>query len=200
MSDPAFEYAPIGLVGLENRIIRRCNLQFARIFGGDEAGYRNMPLLYLYPSVADWERMGARSPRVMRDTGYYTDERVMPRRDGDLFRCRARGRSLTPDDPFRHGIRGFSDISEERPLVELTTREREVAILSRRGLSARKTGAEPGLSYRTIEAYRPDCWKNSGRGSFRNWWQNYRVCRHERHRTGKTMQRHPNCRPKRRFS
>ncbi len=154
MSDPAFEYAPIGLVELENRIIRRCNLQFARTFGGAEPEYRNMPLLHLYPSVADWERIGARSLQVMRDTGYYSDERVMRRRNGDLFWCRARGRSLTPDDPFRHGVWSFSDISEERPLVELTKREREVAILSCRGLSAKEIGGELGLSYRTIEAYR----------------------------------------------
>ena len=91
MSDPAFEYAPIGLVELENRIIRRCNLQFARTFGGEEEQYRNMPLLHLYPSVADWERIGARGLEVMRATGYYTDERVMRRRNGDLFWCRARG-------------------------------------------------------------------------------------------------------------
>ncbi|CUK05569.1 Transcriptional regulatory protein UhpA [Ruegeria denitrificans] len=154
MSDPAFEYAPIGLVELENRVIRRCNLQFARTFGGEVADYRNMPLLDLYPSVADWERIGARSLQVMRDTGYYTDERVMRRRNSDLFWCRARGRSLTPDDPFRHGIWSFSDISEERPLVELTAREREVAIMSCRGLSAKEIGVELGLSYRTIEAYR----------------------------------------------
>ena len=69
MSGPAFEYAPIDLVELENRIIRRCNLQFARTIGVDEADYRNMPLLHLYPSVADWERIGARSLQVMRDTG-----------------------------------------------------------------------------------------------------------------------------------
>ena len=55
---------------------------------------------------------------------------------------------------FRHGIWSFSDISEERPLVELTVREREVAILSCRGLSAKEIGVELGLSYRTIEAYR----------------------------------------------
>lgn len=102
MSDPAFEYAPIGLVELENRVIRRCNLQFSRTFGGSEEDYRNMPLLHLYPSVADWERIGQRSLQVMRDTGYYTDERVMRRRNGDLFWVpRARqvadpGRSVSP--------------------------------------------------------------------------------------------------------
>ncbi|MFA3919656.1 LuxR C-terminal-related transcriptional regulator [Ruegeria hyattellae] len=154
MSDPAFEYAPIGLVELENRVIRRCNLYFAKMFGGDEEDYRDMPLLHLYPSQADFERIGARSLTVMRETGYYSDERIMRRRDGDLFWCRARGKSLTPDDPFRHGIWSFSDISEDRPVVELTPRERDVAILSCRGLSAKEVGAELGLSYRTIEAHR----------------------------------------------
>ena len=154
MSDPAFHYAPIGLVELENRIIRRCNLQFARMFGGSEDEYRDMPLLHLYPSQAEYERIGARWLEEMRETGHYSDERIMRRRDGDLFWCRARGRSLTPDDPFRHGIWSFSDISEDRPLVELTPREREVAILSCRGLSAKEIGARLDLSYRTIEAHR----------------------------------------------
>ncbi|GAA6193925.1 helix-turn-helix transcriptional regulator [Phaeobacter gallaeciensis] len=154
MSDLAFEYAPVGLVELENRIIRRCNLQFAQTFGGHESDYRDMPLLHLYPSHAEFERIGARGLAAMQDTGYYNDERIMRRRNGDLFWCRARGKSLTPDDPFLHGIWSFSDISEDRPLVELTPRERDVAILTCRGLSAKEVGGELGLSYRTIEAHR----------------------------------------------
>ena len=90
----------------------------------------------------------------MRDTGRYTDERIMKRGDGTLFWCRARGQSLTPDDPFQRGIWSFTDLSDERPLVELTHREREVAILTCRGLTSKEIGLELGLSYRTIEVYR----------------------------------------------
>lgn len=154
MSDPAFEYAPIGLCELENRIIRRCNLIFAGIFGGREIDYRDMPIIHLYPSQADFERIGARILRRMSETGAYSDERIMRRRNSDLFWCRVRGRSLTPDDPFRHGIWSFADLSDERPLVTLTQRERDVAILTCRGLSAKEIGAELGLSHRTIEAHR----------------------------------------------
>lgn len=154
MSDPAFEYAPIGLVELENRVIRRCNLLFAIMFGGAEEEYRDMPLLHLYPSQADFDRIGARGLRAMRETGYYSDERIMRRRNSELFWCRVRGKSLTPDDPFRHGIWSFADISDDRPVVELTPRERDVAILTCRGLSAKEVGVELGLSYRTIEAHR----------------------------------------------
>lgn len=154
MSDIGFEYAPIGLAELENRVIRRCNGQFARAFGGAAEDYRDRPISELYPSQAEFERIGARGLNAMRQTGQYNDERIMRRRDSTLFWCRVRGLSLTPDDPFRHGIWSFADISEERPVVALTPREREVAILTARGLSAKEIGSELGLSFRTVETHR----------------------------------------------
>lgn len=154
MNDIAFDHAPIGLAELENRIIRRCNFQFAVTFGGDPGDYANQPLAQFYPSLAEYERIGVRGLHAMRSTGSYNDERIMRRRNGDLFWCRVRGRSLTPDDPFRHGIWSFADISDDRPVVALTPRERDVAILTCRGLSAKEIGADLGLSYRTIEAHR----------------------------------------------
>jgi DNA-binding CsgD family transcriptional regulator len=154
MTDIGFEYAPIGLAELQNRIITRCNIQFAAIFGGVPSDHAPRPLRDFYPSQDEFDRIGARSLAVMRETGEYHDERIMQRETGDLFWCRVRGKSLTPDDPFRHGIWSFADISDERPLVRLTPRERDVAILSCRGLSAKEIGMELSLSYRTIEAHR----------------------------------------------
>lgn len=152
--DIAFFNAPIGLAELENRVIRRANLRFVRTFGGGAADYVNRPLRDFYPSEAEFERIGARGLAAMRRTGEYHDERIMRRADGDLFWCRVRGQSLTPEDPFRHGIWSFADISDERPMVRLTPREREVAILTCRGLSAKEVGAELELSYRTVETHR----------------------------------------------
>lgn len=154
MSDIAFEYAPIGLVVLENRIIRRCNVQFATTFGGLPSDFTDQPFSDCYPSFAEFERIGARSLTEMKQTGQYNDERIMRRRNGSLFWCRARGKSLTPDDPFRQGVWSFADISEDRPVIALTSREREVAILTCRGLSAKEIGIELDLSYRTIETHR----------------------------------------------
>jgi len=153
-ADIAFFHAPIGLVELENRVIRRANRRFAAIFGGTAEEYADRPLRDFYPSEAEFERIGARGLAVMRRTGEYHDERIMRRAAGDLFWCRVRGQSLTPEDPFRHGVWSFADISDERPLVRLTPREREVAILTCRGLSAKEVGADLGLSYRTVEAHR----------------------------------------------
>jgi len=154
MNDIGFEYAPVGLVELEHRVIRRCNREFAAVFGGTPDSYDNTPIALLYPSQDEFERIGARGLAGMRDTGRYSDERIMRRRDGTLFWCRARGQSLTPEDPFGHGIWSFADISEDRPLVELTPRERDVAMLTCRGLSAKEIGRELDMSYRTVEAHR----------------------------------------------
>ncbi|KNX41454.1 Tetrathionate response regulatory protein TtrR [Roseovarius tolerans] len=150
----AFDHAPVGLALLEHRIIRACNLQFAAIFGDTPADYTDIPLARYYPSIEDYRRIGADALAVMRKTGRYSDERVMKRRDGTLFWCRVRGQSLTPEAPFQRGIWSFSDLSEERPLVALTQREREVAILTCRGMTSKEIGLELGLSYRTVEVYR----------------------------------------------
>ncbi len=150
----AFDHAPVGLVMLKNRIIRHCNLQFAKIFGGDPETLRDVPLARFYPSIDDYNRIGKRSLTMMRETGRYSDERIMKRADGSLFWCRAHGQCLTPQDPFLRGIWSFVDLSDERPLVSLTQREREVAILTCRGKTCKEIGLELGLSYRTTEIYR----------------------------------------------
>ncbi|QIZ82469.1 LuxR C-terminal-related transcriptional regulator [Thalassovita gelatinovora] len=154
MNDLGFEYAPVGLCMLENRIIRGCNRHFAEIFQGQADSFDNAPLSEFYASPEDYETIGARGLAAMRGTGRYSDERIMKRRSGQLFWCRVRGQSLTPDDPFQRGIWSFSDLSDERPIVALTQREREVAMLTCRGMTSKEIGLELKLSYRTVEVYR----------------------------------------------
>ena len=154
LSETAFAHAPIGLALLESRIIRRCNLQFGEIFGAAPELFEGSAMAALYPSRDEFESIGARGLAVMRQTGRYSDERIMRRASGVLFWCRVRGQSLTPEDPFARGIWSFADLSQERPLVALTPRERDVAILTCRGLTSKEIGRDLGLSYRTIEVYR----------------------------------------------
>lgn len=150
----AFDFAPVGLAVLENRIIRRCNTAFGEMFRQDPKECEGVSLGEFYASEEDFQTIGERGLAVMRETGRYHDERVMRRSDGALFWCRVRGQSLTPENPFQRGIWSFADLSEERPIVELTQREREVAILTCRGLTSKEVGLELGLSYRTVEEYR----------------------------------------------
>ena len=154
LDDLAFDHATVGLALLEQRIIRRCNLQFAETFGGQPKDFGGLPIADLYPSREDFDRIGTRLQQADAQSGRYSDERIMRRRSGALFWCRVRGRSLTPDAPFRSGVWSFADISDDRPVVSLTPRERDVAILTCRGLSAKEIGAELGLSYRTVETHR----------------------------------------------
>ena len=150
----AFEHAPVGLAILENRIIRRCNLHFGEMFDEDPAACVDVSLGEFYASEEDFQSIGERGLAAMRESGRYHDERVMRRRNGELFWCRVRGQSLTPDNPFQRGIWSFADLSDERPIVELTQREREVAILTCRGLTSKEIGLELDISYRTVEEYR----------------------------------------------
>jgi DNA-binding CsgD family transcriptional regulator len=150
----AFTHAPLGLVLLENRVIRAANLRFAEIFAGPVEGFDGMDMARLYPSVEDYQRIGARGLAAMRESGTYDDERIMQRLSGELFWCRGRGRSLTPEDPFARGVWSFSDLSEARPVVQLTPRERDVAMLTGQGLTSKEIGRKLDLSYRTVEQHR----------------------------------------------
>ncbi len=153
-ADLAFTHAPTGIALLEHRIVRLCNPRFAEIFGGTPDDYTDSPIAALYPTPDEFESIGARGLEAMRSTGRYSDERIMRRRSGALFWARVRGQSLTPEDPFARAVWTFSDLSEERPVLSLTPRERDVAILTARGLTSKEIGRELGLSYRTIEVYR----------------------------------------------
>ena len=159
MTDIAFDHAPIGLAQLEQRIIQRCNLQFAETFGDAPEAFVGIEIAELYPSREDYDRIGTRLQQDDVQAGRYDDERIMRRRSGDLFWCRVRGRSLTPEQPFRAGIWSFADISDDRPVVTLTPRERDVAFLTCHGLSAKEIGAKLSLSYRTIETHRANLLK-----------------------------------------
>lgn len=154
LDELAFHHAPVGLALTEDRIVRRCNQRFCEIFAGTEADFADRSLSGLYPSREDFERIGERGLAALRETGRYDDERIMRRQTGDLFWCRVRGRSMTPEEPFRLGVWSFTDLSEARPVVEMTPREREVAIMTCQGMTSKEIGIALGLSYRTVELYR----------------------------------------------
>lgn len=150
----AFDHAPVGLCILENRIIQRANVRFGEMFQVDAAACTDKSIAEFYASPEEFIKLGERVYTAMGDTGRYSDERVMCRADGSLFWCRVRGQSTSPDNPFHKSVWSFADLSEDRPVVELTPREREVAILTCRGMTSKEIGLELDLSYRTVEEYR----------------------------------------------
>ena len=90
----------------------------------------------------------------LKERGNYTDERLMPRRDGSLFWCRVRVFTFNPEQPLERVILTFADISDSRPAITLTGREKQVVKCLARGLTSKETARELNLSPRTVEDYR----------------------------------------------
>lgn len=151
----AFHLAGVGLCISRDRIIQRCNKAFGEMFGyaAEELTGRSMECLY--PSNAEFEHIGARGIAAMKDSGAYSDERIMKRRNGSLFWCHVIGRSLYRDQPFACAVWSFEDLSVTRPVtVALTSREREIAQLLLLGKASKEIAAILDISTRTVEAHR----------------------------------------------
>lgn len=149
-----FDLAPVGLCLSRQRVVQRCNQAFAAMFGYTVAELDGQPLRRLYPSDEEYQRIGDRGLRVMRDTGRYEDERIMRKRDGSLCWFRVRGRCLDSSEPFALALWSFEDLSQRPVGPPLTPREREVAKLVVAGRTSKEAARELGVSPRTVEAHR----------------------------------------------
>lgn len=150
----AFQHAPLGLIYSEDRTIRRCNPKFAQMFEYREEELAGVSLSILYPSAEEFHRIGQIGIGKMLGTGEYRDERIMRRRSGSLFWCRVRGQSLDPDTPFSRAVWSFADISDDRPLAEMSLRERQVATMLAEGQTSKEIARVLGISPRTVEVHR----------------------------------------------
>ena len=151
----AWEHAPIGIVMTENRIIRTCNPAFARMFGFTVEALRDQSFAILYPSYEEFVKIRDVGIRPLRETNRYSDERIMARSDGSLFWCRVRGVTLTEEgDPLMKAVWSFADLSHERPVQELTTRERQLVMYLGEGRTSKEIARIIDISPRTVEAYR----------------------------------------------
>ena len=151
----AFALAPVGLCVSRDRTVDLCNEAFARMFGYEVAELEGRALAPLYPSIEEFAHVGRLGLPVMRETGLYSDERIMRRKDGTLFWCHVAGRALDRADPFGCAVWMFEDISQRRPVTAtLTVREREVAQQLAAGATSKEIGRALAISPRTVEAHR----------------------------------------------
>jgi PAS domain S-box-containing protein len=155
----AFDLAPVGLVLSKNRAIVDCNQYLCEMFGAARDQLVGQSFKVLYPSAAEYERIGARLIPILNANGVYADDRIMKRVDGrfknETFWCHVTGRTLNRDAPHEAGIWAFEDLSSRRPVTaELTAREREVAAHLMDGLTSKEIGRALSISHRTVEVYR----------------------------------------------
>ncbi len=151
----AFELAPVGLALSRNRTMVDCNRHLCDMFGASRELLVGQSFLVLYPSVAEFERIGTRMTPILNRQGTYADERIMKRASGETFWCHVTGRALVPTSPHEAGIWTFEDLSSRRSVkAELTAREREVAAHLMEGLTSKEIGKALTISHRTVEIYR----------------------------------------------
>ena len=137
----AFDAAPVGLVISRNRIMIDCNRQLCEMFHASREVLIGQTFQVLYPSVDEYERLGARIAPILNTTGIYSDNRIMKRANGETFWCHVSGRTLDRNDPHASGIWSFEDLSAHRPVkAELTGREREVAARLLEGMTSKEIG------------------------------------------------------------
>lgn len=158
----AFDYAPIGIVVTENRVIRDTNLRFREMFQYEQEELLDQLFVFLYPSEEEFLNVRHRGDDTLGRGNLYWDERVMRRKSGELFWVRVRGHSFTPDDPLARAVWSFADLSALRPYQPLTRREREVFSLLSEGKTSKEIARDLELSYRTVEVYRAKLLKKFG--------------------------------------
>ena len=151
----AFEMAPIGMVLSRNRTIVDCNRHVCEMFGASREVLLGASFQVLYPSVDEYERLGAHMAPILNTKGYYSDNRIMKRANSEMFWCHVSGRALNRDAPHESGIWSFEDLSSQRVVkAELTGREREVAARLLQGMTSKEIGKALHISHRTVEIYR----------------------------------------------
>ncbi|MEO7401615.1 MAG: PAS and helix-turn-helix domain-containing protein [Polaromonas sp.] len=155
----AFDLAPVGLVLSRNRSMMDCNQHVCEMFGATREQLTGQSFMILYPSVDEYERIGARMLPILNAKGVYSDDRIMKRvggrSKGETFWCHVTGRALNRSAPHEAGIWTFEDLSERRPVTtELTAREREVAAHLMDGMTSKEIGRALVISHRTVEIYR----------------------------------------------
>jgi PAS domain S-box-containing protein len=158
----AFEHAPVGMVLSRNRTMVDCNERLCQMFGAAREALVGQSFRVLYPSLAEFERIGKRMVPILNASGRYADNRMM-RRLGDLhgafagetFWCHVTGHALNRAAPHEAGIWTFEDLGSRRSAkAALTPREREVAAQVMQGLTSKEIGRVLGISHRTVELHR----------------------------------------------
>ena len=155
----AFEHAPVGMVLSRHRTMVDCNARLCEMFGATRESLVGQSFRVLYPSVAEFERIGKRMEPILNASGRYADNRMMRRLDGALrgetFWCHVTGHALNRAAPHEAGIWTFEDLGSRRSVkAELTPREREVAAQVMQGLTSKQIGKALCISHRTVELHR----------------------------------------------
>lgn len=158
-----FIYSPAPLVVLRYRHIIEMNQAFTQLFGYQQDELRGLSIVKIFPSFDDYKKIGSDALKELlkKKSHFYSDQRFMKHKNGQLFWTHTHGRTLTPDDPFQHMIWHFErkDQITNHLNQKLTQRETEIAQLTVNGLTCKEIARKLNLSHRTVEVHKANLMK-----------------------------------------
>ncbi|MDB5986231.1 MAG: Sensor protein TdiS [Nevskia sp.] len=120
-----FDNAIVGICFTRERVIVRCNRRFEEMFCAEPGELDNTLVRCLYPSEEAFLEIGRRAMEHLHKNNNYSDERVMRRKNGELFWCNVAGKVLSTRHPYRQAIWIFQDISKRKRAEEELQRAHE---------------------------------------------------------------------------
>ncbi len=107
--------AGIGICFIRDRMIHRCNRQFAQIYGYDSPDLLiGTSSEQLYPDPVSFRQLGVKAYPCMLRGERFCAELQMIRRDSTPFWCRITGNLISPDTPSLGSIWIIEDIDQQR--------------------------------------------------------------------------------------
>lgn len=161
----AFDYSPAPMVVLSYRRMLEMNHAFADLFGYSRRDLLDQSMVKLFPSMDDFEKIGsdALNSLMQQKSFYYSDQRFMQHKNGELFWTHTHGRTLSPEDPFKLMVWHFERKDQARSnTVNLTKRETEITQLIVNGFTCKEIAKQLNLSHRTIEVHKANLMKKLG--------------------------------------
>ncbi|WYX26133.1 LuxR C-terminal-related transcriptional regulator [Achromobacter xylosoxidans] len=150
----AFKESPAPQVICSARKISECNHSFANLFGYTRRELVGKSILQLYPRFPIFTRSASAASNTWKAIA---TTKTSASCSTAAARCsgRARGITLTPEDPFDLMIWSFERIAENcLRTANLTRREREISAYVANGLSCKEIAMRLDISYRTVEVHR----------------------------------------------
>ena len=151
----AFLHAPDATLILSERRILRASLRVEQVFGWRPQELEGQSIRLLYPGLTDYERIGDRARRAMREGGVYSDERFMRRKDGGVIWMAGRGVALEPGDPQRLAVWTYRPTETGISRIGgLTPAELRIAGYLVNGFTSKEIAQSLSCSHRTVEVHR----------------------------------------------
>ncbi|MGZ3180849.1 MAG: EAL domain-containing protein [Telluria sp.] len=113
--------ASVGILFTANGIMLSCNPRMAEMFGYTIGEMTGMKAVDVFPAEEDYARFGAEAgPLLGNGLPFEKHEFEFKRRDGSLFWCRVRARTVDPEHPEKGTIWILEDVTEARQtLIEV---------------------------------------------------------------------------------